>query len=90
MVRKLLRRLRQRVPFGIAGRGEEAEIHAADPARDQRLLADGADTDGDVNAFLHQVDLPVVEPRLQRHLRIGREESGYPAHDHTGEEGGGA
>ena len=87
---QVLRRLRHAGPLQVGGRGEEREIDAAELAGDQRLLADRAEADGEVDPVLDQIDRFRVQPRLQRQAGIRQQEVPEPGQHDGVEEGGDA
>ena len=56
------------------GRGTYEDRHVGDLASDQRRVRQGGNPQGHVDPFVDQIDEPVFEPQIERHVRIGDKE----------------
>jgi hypothetical protein len=54
--------------FEVRGRGAAQDTRRADAARHEVLAADGADANGEVEAFVDEIDDPLGELDVEAHL----------------------
>ena len=71
---QILRRLRRAVLRQIFGACTEDHAQIGELACDQAGFTQAPDTDREIEAFIHQVDIAVVEVEIELDLRIARHE----------------
>jgi hypothetical protein len=64
--------MRGAVPRQVIGAGAHDVADGREAARDQAGVRQRGDADGEIEAFLHQVDLAVVEIEFEAHVGMPR------------------